>query len=77
MRKLNSSTAEGSEEPGISAQLDRIGKILAMSVVRNENQQEQVKFLNAVGYTPTQIGEMLKTSANAVSVALQRLKKKR
>lgn len=77
MRKQNSLGADAADEPGVSGQLERIGRILAMAVIRNENQQEQVKFLSAVGYSPTQIGEMLKTSANAISVALVRLKKKR
>jgi hypothetical protein len=60
--KRNKTPQEEPEQAGISDQLARIGKVLAMSAIRDANQQDQIKFLSSVGYTPTQIGSMLKTT---------------
>jgi len=56
--------------------LTRIAKILAMSEVRTLKREEQVAFLNSVGYSPGEIAEILNIPSNAVSVVLYQQKKK-
>lgn len=56
--------------------LDRIGNLMALTMVRRLKDAEQIRVLAAVGYRPAEIGAFLGKEPNAVSQALFRQKKK-
>ncbi len=63
------------EESFVVERLDTLIKLHAWSIVRNlDSQKEKIFFLNRVGLKPKEIGEILGTSANSVSVALAKAK---
>ena len=57
--------------------LDRIADLMAMTLVRGLEQDEQIQILSAAGYTPSKIGAFLGIRPNTVSVALTRARQKR
>jgi len=61
-----------STEPEVIGQkLDRIAKLLALDLVRNQkSSREQVKSLHLAGFGPREIAELLKISAVTVRVTL-------
>lgn len=66
-----------SVESILVSRLDTLIKLQALSLVGGYNSQgEKVEFLSKVGMKPKEIGELLGVSANSVSAALLRLKKK-
>jgi IS30 family transposase len=56
--------------------LDRIANLMALTLVRGLEEGEQIRVLDAVGYTPTEIGSFLGKRPNTVSVALTRQRRK-
>lgn len=60
----------------ILKELKSIKKLLAMQAVKDKDFREQVVSLNSLGFQPKEIGEMTGKTANAVSIALHRIKKK-
>lgn len=50
--------------------------VSSLSSLKGEKQLEKIKILNGVGLSPKDIAELLGTSSNNVSVALNKLKKK-
>jgi len=60
----------------ILAKLDMLIKLQALSMVgRFESSKEKILFLSRVGMQPKEIGELLQTSPNTVSVTLSKSKK--
>lgn len=57
--------------------LDRIADLMALTVVRGLEQDEQVRILSAAGYTPSKIGAFLGIRPNTVSVTLTRARQKK
>lgn len=58
------------------AEIKALKKLTAAVAVRNvKPQKEQIRLLNAAGLTPSEIADVLGTSANTVSVALSVMKK--
>lgn len=66
------------DEPGdgassqLVARLDRIANLLALLYVRDLEQPEKIRVLDAVGYTPAEVGALLNEKANTISAALYR-----
>lgn len=59
-------------KPPESLDLRRIANLLALLLVKGENQTEKILTLRAVGYTPPEIAELLGITAHNVSVVLHR-----
>lgn len=56
--------------------LDRIADLMALTLIRGLERDEQIRILSAVGYTPARIGTFLDVRANTVSVALTRARQR-
>ena len=54
------------------ARLDRIANLMALAHVRDFEQPEKIRVLDAVGYTPREIAEFLNEKPNTISAALYR-----
>jgi hypothetical protein len=62
----------------ILLKLDMLIKLQALSMVgRFESSKEKILFLNRVGMQPKEIGELLQTSPNFVSVTLSKSRKRK
>lgn len=62
-------------ESQIVERLDTLIKLQALDMVRQfESQKEKIFFLARVGMRPKEIGELLETSPNSVSVTLAKAK---
>jgi hypothetical protein len=60
----------------IASKLDMLIRLQALSMVaRFESTKDKIVFLSRIGMSPKEIGELLQTSPNAVSVTLSKLKK--
>jgi hypothetical protein len=57
--------------------LDRLADLVALTLVRGLEQDEQIRVLSAAGYTPSKIGAFLDIRPNTVSVALMRARQKK
>jgi len=55
--------------------LERVGKLLALLLVKGESENDKIRTLAAVGYSASEIGTMLGKQANTVSVALYQARK--
>lgn len=57
-------------------ELQTIKRLLAHSLFReDESQIKRIEKLDAVGFRPTEIADILGTSANTVNVALNKIRK--
>ena len=57
-------------------ELRMIKKLLALSLIKDLSQVEQIEFLSNAGFQPKEIAEIINTSANSVRVTLSRIRKK-
>lgn len=57
-------------------ELKSIKRLLALQAIRDKDFKEQVTILNSSGFQPKEIGEIIGKTANAVSIALHRVKKR-
>jgi len=74
-RKKNSAIHEMIESVQLDRNLQRIASLVALVLVKGEEQTEKIRTLSAVGYSPSEISNLLGISANAVSIALHRMRK--
>jgi DNA-directed RNA polymerase specialized sigma24 family protein len=66
------------EQEQILARLSMIAKLLAFQLVREEPTREgQVDLLDAAGFTPREIGDMLGIKAGTVTVTLYNIRRKK
>lgn len=65
-------TDEQPDYPELVERLDRIADLLALRVIQTLERDEKIRTLDAVGYTPTQIGKLIGERANTISVFLTR-----
>ena len=65
------------EDADASGALDKIARLLALSVVADRPQAEQIRVLGASGFTPSEIAGLVGTTANTVSVTLSKQKRER
>ncbi len=54
--------------------LTRLTNLVALLLVKGEDQNEKIRTLNAAGYAPNEIASFLGITANAVSIALHRIR---
>lgn len=69
----------GEQQPAsgeIVERLDRIADLMALTLVRGLERDEQIRILSAAGYTPARIGTFLDVRANTISAALSRARQK-
>jgi DNA-directed RNA polymerase specialized sigma24 family protein len=59
----------------ISKKLDILTRLLALSLVGERKQQDQIMLLNSIGLQPKEIAEMLDTTPNTVRVTLSTMRK--
>jgi DNA-binding CsgD family transcriptional regulator len=59
----------------ILQELKTIKRLLAYSLLTGDTQTKQISELDSIGFQPKEIVEILRTSANTVNVALNRLRK--
>jgi hypothetical protein len=57
--------------------LDRIAKLLAILAVKGENQTDKIVTLAAVGFTHTEVSQLLGTTPNTVAVTVYQHNKKK
>ena len=62
-------------EDKIVEELKNIKRLLALSLIKDKNQTEQIKFLSDAGFQPKEIAEIINTSANTVRVTKTRIRK--
>jgi hypothetical protein len=60
----------------ILAELQRITKLLAFTLIKGMRSNEKYKALYDAGFPPKEIAQILNTTSNTVSVELNKLKKK-
>jgi DNA-directed RNA polymerase specialized sigma24 family protein len=58
-------------------QLERLTRLLALLVVKGESQAEKMRVLASAGFANTEIADLLGLTANAVNVALHRIRSKK
>lgn len=63
--------------PELVARLDRIANLMALAHVRDLEQPEKIRILDAVGYTPREIAAFLNEKPNTISAALYRQRQPR
>jgi len=73
VRKVNK--AVGENENVIAEKLDTLIQLVAVALVENRKQRDQVRLLALVGMKPSRIAEILSTTQNTVNVALSSLRK--
>lgn len=73
--KKQAAANEKTEIVQLDRNLQRIASLVALLLVKGEEQSEKIRTLSAVGYSPSEISNLLGISANAVSIALHRMRK--
>lgn len=74
--KAKKGSPEGEAGSG-APQFDRLTRLLALLVVKGESQAEKIQLLSGAGFANTEIAELLGLTANAVNVALHRLRSRK
>ena len=75
---MNGKNRNSSEEQAANASLrvsERIANLLALSLITGKPQPEQISLLSAAGYSPLEIGRLVGTTPNTVSVTLSQLRR--
>jgi DNA-binding NarL/FixJ family response regulator len=65
------------DEITLNRQLERLGRMLALLLVKGEPQPQKIRTLSAAGFTNAQIAELLGITANAVTVSLYKQRRRR
>lgn len=63
-----------SRVPAARDPMARLTDLAALLLVKGESQPDKIRTLSAVGYSPAEIANLLGITANAVSIALHRLR---
>lgn len=63
-------------EKEVLRKFDTVIKLLTISSLKGEKQLEKIKILSGEGLPPKEIADLIGTSANTVSVALNKIKNK-
>jgi len=75
-RKEARSDDSPSEDASFSAnQVERITNLMALLLIKGEPQADQLRTLVSAGFSNTEIARLLGLTANAVNVALHRMRK--
>lgn len=65
-----------SESEEILQELQRISKLLALTVTRELKQREKIELLSSIGFQPKEIANLIGTTPGTVSVTLVNIRKK-
>jgi len=65
-----------SKENEILQELQRISKLLALTVTRELKQREKIELLSSIGFQPKEIANLIGTTPGTVSVTLVNIRKK-
>ncbi len=76
-RKPRDKSKPAVESTQSNQQLERLTNLVALLLVKGESQSEKIRTLAAVGYSAPEIAHMLGTTANAVNVALHRIRQRK
>lgn len=77
-RKRSKSATEPTVVPDLAVSLDRISKMMAMSLVKTEEgQAEKIRMLASYGFSHGDIAQLLGITTNGVAVALYRTRAKK
>jgi DNA-directed RNA polymerase specialized sigma24 family protein len=60
----------------ISQKLDKLIRIMSLSALRGLTTTEKISLLHEVGFTPSEIAEMIGTSRNVVNVRLSEMRRR-
>ncbi len=66
---------DGSQLRELTARMDAIIKILALTLPKDLNQSNKIELLSEAGFQPKEIASILGTTANTVSVTLSKMKR--
>ena len=58
-------------------ELQQIKRLLVVLCIKDLDQKSQIHILNSVGFQPKEIAEFIGTTANTVSVVLNKIKKEK
>jgi len=61
----------------LSAKLDVLIRLAALSLVRDKTQREQYVLLSSAGFQPKDIADIVGTTPNAVRVALSNIRRQK
>jgi predicted transcriptional regulator len=56
-------------------EIQQIKKLLVFLCIKDLDQKKQIQTLNSIGFQPKEIAELIGTTANTVSVYLNKIKK--
>ncbi len=65
------------QEQVLLVELQKVVRLLSIIAVGGKKQREQIDILSKAGFQPKEIAELLRTTSNTVSVALNSLKKEK
>lgn len=65
-----------SKENEILQELQRISKLLSLTVTRELKQREKIELLSSIGFQPREIADLIGTTPGTVSVTLVDIRKK-
>jgi len=68
---------EGKQFAEICQKLDKIIRLLATQNIGDKTGKEAIRVLSSAGFQPKEIAELIGTTSNTVSVALNSIRKKR
>ena len=77
MPKQNVAEEPDERPDGLTAFESRLVKLLALLLVQERKQPEQIALLNRAGFRPAEIAALLGTTRNTVSVQLSQQKRER
>jgi DNA-directed RNA polymerase specialized sigma24 family protein len=77
VRKRSAKFASDEPASDQSERLRRLTSLVALLLVKGESQNEKIRTLDAAGYQPKEIAELLGTTSNTARVTLHNLRKKR
>lgn len=61
----------------LSKKLDLLTRLMALSLIADKQQQDQITLLSKAGFQPKEIAEIIGTTANTVSVVLSKRRRKK
>lgn len=76
-KKADAAEAHDDRTSGLTSFESKLVNLLALIVVQERKQVEQIDLLSRAGFRPIEIASLLNTSSNTVSVALSNRKKKK
>lgn len=77
LRRRNAESEAAGGTGGTENQLERLTRLVALLVVKDEPQRDKIRILHAAGFSNAEVGELLGLTANAVKLVLLRIRSKK